>query len=40
MGANIIFSLNNIEAGVTVGRVSTSDGWEFTGTVLAYKTIS
>lgn len=40
MQANTQFLLENIEVGATVGRVSTADGWQFTGTILAYKTAS
>lgn len=40
MAANTAFVLNNIEVWATVWRVSTQDGWAYTGTVLAYKTAS
>lgn len=40
MAANTQFMLQNIEVWVTVGRVSEQDWWQFTGTVLAYKTAS
>ena len=37
---NIQFDLSNIPVGVSVGRVSTSNWWGYTGTVIAYKTTS
>lgn len=37
---NIEFDLSNIPVGVSVGRVSTSNWWGYTGTVIAYKTTS
>ena len=37
---NIQFNLSNIPVGVSVGRVSTSNWWGYTGTVIAYKTTS